>query len=275
MAVSSPMNKAYFLIFSKETMISTIRFSWAEADWQVQLNKPTDLALPLRPHSSAASAWHCPPVDIRPVETEHFVGSVAKGGPVNFNNISFNPHGNGCHTECFGHISPEGHSLLHYFQGYQGPALLLSITAKKQKNGDKVLLWADIEAALAPYQEHLPQALILRSMPNSSEKQSRQYTGSNPPYIETEALGFLARLDILHLLCDLPSVDREEDGGALAGHKAYWAYPHAPRYGATITEFIYVPKQVSDGLHWLNLQAAALDNDAAPSRPLVYPMERL
>ena len=55
-----------------------------------------------------SSAWYVDPMsDIqRPYETdEGFTGSVAEGGSVNFRNIAFNPHGNGTHTECLGHIT--------------------------------------------------------------------------------------------------------------------------------------------------------------------------
>ena len=40
-----------------------------------------------------------------------WVGDVKQGGSVNFRNISFNPHGNGTHTECVGHISKEDFSI--------------------------------------------------------------------------------------------------------------------------------------------------------------------
>ena len=72
-----------------------------------------------------------------------------------------------------------------------------------------------------------------------------------------------------HLLLDLPSVDPEHDGGALAAHKAFWGLPDRPRHGATITELIAVPDTAEDGLYLLNLQTAALENDASPSRPIL------
>jgi hypothetical protein len=78
--------------------------------------------------------------------------------------------------------------------------------------------------------------------------------------------------NIQHLLLDLPSVDREEDGGALAAHKAFWKYPEDPRTKATITELIYVDNVVPDGLYLLQIQIAAMELDASPSRPFIYPL---
>jgi hypothetical protein len=40
----------------------------------------------------------------------------------------------------------------------------------------------------------------------------------------------------------------------------------------TITEMIYVRDEVADGLYLLNLQIAPFVSDAAPSRPLLYPL---
>lgn len=76
----------------------------------------------------------------------------------------------------------------------------------------------------------------------------------------------------MHLLIDLPSVDKEHDGGKLTAHKTFWNYPKAPRKEATITEMIFVPNAVKDGLYLLNLQVAPFENDASPSRPVIYPL---
>jgi hypothetical protein len=71
-------------------------------------------------------------------------------------------------------------------------------------------------------------------------------------------------------LVDIPSVDKEIDGGALAFHHAFWNVPEQPITNRTITELIYVPNEVEDGHYILELQLSNFDNDAAPSRPLLY-----
>jgi hypothetical protein len=43
----------------------------------------------------------------------------------------------------------------------------------------------------------------------------------------------------------------------------------------TITELAFVPDDVKDGLYLLNLQVAPFDNDAAPSRPLLFRLEAI
>ena len=73
-----------------------------------------------------------------------------------------------------------------------------------------------------------------------------------------------------HLLVDLPSVDREEDGGKLLAHKAFWQYSDDIREDSTITEFIFVPDEVKDGPYLLNLQIISLEVDVSPSKPILY-----
>jgi arylformamidase len=101
-----------------------------------------------------------------------------------------------------------------------------------------------------------------------------------PAYFSLEAMALVAALGVEHLLVDLPSVDRLMDEGRLAGHRVFWGLPagcvdpaRATRPGATITEMIFVPDHVPDGLYALSLQIAAWASDAAPSRPVLYPVE--
>ena len=73
-----------------------------------------------------------------------------------------------------------------------------------------------------------------------------------------------------HLLIDLPSIDKEKDEGKLLAHKAFWNFNEDLRFDTTITEFIFVPNNVADGSYILNLQIAPFENDATPSKPILY-----
>jgi arylformamidase len=77
-------------------------------------------------------------------------------------------------------------------------------------------------------------------------------------------------LGLDHLLIDLPSVDRESDGGKLLAHKAFWQFPERIRKNCTITELVYVADTIQDGLYFLNLQITSLEMDASPSKPVLY-----
>jgi kynurenine formamidase len=129
------------------------------------------------------------------------------------------------------------------------------------------------ESQVTPHLIEGVEALILRTLPNNPQKQTRNYSGTNPPYLSAALTKALAQAGISQLLVDLPSVDREEDDGQLSAHKTFWGLDQGEiRRNNTITELIYVPASVPDELYLLNLQVMNLANDAAPSRPIVYPL---
>ena len=81
-------------------------------------------------------------------------------------------------------------------------------------------------------------------------------------------------MGIYHLLIDLPSIDREEDDGLLVAHRAFWDYPNQIDLKRTITELIFVPDYIKDGFYLLNLSPANINNDASPSRPVLYKLSK-
>jgi len=118
--------------------------------------------------------------------------------------------------------------------------------------------------------ERPPEALVIRTLPNETAKFSRDWSHTNPCYLEAAAAAWSRSIGILHLLLDLPSVDREEDGGALAAHHAFWDFPRTTDVQRTITELLFIPDEVRDGDYLLELQLPHFMNDAAPSRPVLY-----
>jgi arylformamidase len=249
-----------------------IKFTDRGTTWVADLKKGFPIAIPLRDGMQNPNCFWAPPPAFEPLRAGDFTGSLEAGAPVNFYNVRFNPHGNGTHTECVGHILPGDYTIARSIREYHLVAKLVTIWPVAQENGDRVITKEQV-AELIVHEE--ADALLIRTMPNTPDKQTRVYSGANPPYLAADACAYLAACDLDHLLVDLPSLDREEDGGAMAGHKAWWNVPAAPRVQATITEMIFVPDRVTDGYYLLNLQVAAFELDAAPSRPVLYKLERL
>ena len=239
----------------------------------VDLNRGIDLSISIDANRGAR-AWYVDLPEIEPVMSEHFTGSVAQGGSVNFRNVFFNPHGNGTHTECVGHIAQEVHSVNKNLDRYFFVAQLISVEPKpiaspfEADKTDQIIDKDLLEGQILEGTE----ALIIRTLPNSASKTTLDYSNKNAPYFTEEAMRYIVEMGIDHLLVDLPSVDRESDGGALACHHIFWEYPHQTRFHKTITEFIFAEDAVTDGRYLLNLQVAALENDASPSRPVIFPI---
>lgn len=235
--------------------------------YKADLNKPIDISIPLRPGKDNVSAWYVDPVKIEPVRMGDWVGDVKQGGSVNFRNIMFNPHGNGTHTECVGHISKEDYSINQTLKQFFFIAELITILPDVLPNGDHVITRSHIEMVLG---EKRPEAIVIRTLSNPIEKINAQYSNTNPAYLHHEAAQLLHEIGVDHLLIDLPSVDREQDEGKLLAHRAFWQYPHNTQAQRTITEMIYVPNNVYDGTFLLNLQIASFENDATPSKPVLF-----
>jgi kynurenine formamidase len=232
---------------------------------KVDFNNGFDLSIPLSNDERNPRAWYVNAPKFEPVRSNGWIGAVAEGGSVNFRAIFFNPHGHGTHTECLGHITKEIHSVNQHLQNWFFKAQVISIKPI-QINNDLV-----ITPACFPVLDDNIEALIIRTLPNDNSKLSKNYSDSNPPYFSTECLAILEEKNIAHLLIDLPSVDREKDDGKLAFHHGFWQVPDNPQFHKTITEFIFVPDHVTDGLYLLNLQVAPFENDASPSRPVIFP----
>lgn len=236
-------------------------------DLKFDLNSPTSIAIPFTT-GDQVNCYYAPPFQVTPVVMGSFIGDVHQGSPVNYMNVQVNPHGNGTHTECIAHISDMQITVPDILKEYHFVAQVITVQPEVMANGDKVLTLNNIQPSL----QRGMQAIIIRTLPNEPSKQTLAYSGTNPPYLDASAALFFRESGIKHILIDLPSLDREEDGGALAAHKAFWHYPEAPRLDCTITELIYVPDAIADGIYLLNLQIAPFCMDATPSNPVVYPM---
>lgn len=168
-------------------------------------------------------------------------------------------------------------------------------------------------------------AVCLRCVPNTTAKKTRDWSGSNPAFLTGEAAHLCRRMvadpsawahpegtaaaaagssgasderSTGHLLVDLPSVDKEDDGGALIAHRTFFGVTSSGTYHPlssgpaiaeakaatppaasgsymprrTITELCFFDDSLPDGLYALSLQAAPIELDAAPSRPLLAPL---
>ena len=247
-----------------------ITYTHQSQTFRADLSQPIDLSILLKEGLENVNCFYAPPVEYTPVVAGSFIGSTAQGGPVNFFNVRFNPHGNGTHTECVGHIAKERYVLRDCLSESHFRAKLVSIFPVKTDDGDRVILREQLEELFAANEA---EALIIRTLPNDDLKLRTNYSGANPPYLHHEAARYLAECGVAHLLLDLPSVDREEDGGQLLAHKAFWQYPEAVRKNCTITELIYGPNEIRDGFYLLDLQTVSFDLDASPSKPVLYRCE--
>ncbi len=247
-------------------------------EFKIDLSKPIDISIPLTNTDENPIAWYIDKPVIEPVVFGDWIGKVSEGkSSTNFNNIFFNPHGHGTHTECLGHITREFYSINQVLKQFFFSAELVSVVPEV-RGEDLVITKDQIEEALGSSNRNnrAAEAIVIRTLPNFKIKKSLNYSNTNPPYLDEAAARFICELGIQHLLIDLPSVDKEHDDGKLLAHKAFWNVKDVSnlnvdaRLESTITEMIFVGDEVEDGSYVLNLQIASFENDASPSKPVLY-----
>lgn len=173
---------------------------------------------------------------------------------INWERLELTPHSHGVHTESVSHITDTlepVHGLLS--------ALLIPCTLVTVPN-----LGRDSFTAL----RNRPKAELVALVVRTSGKRL---------HFTPAAMELVVELGVQHLLVDQLSVDPEVDGGKLLCHRLFWGLP--PESSAfddarfprkTITELATVPKDIQDGLYFLNLQVPMLNTDAVPSRPMLF-----
>ena len=257
-------------------------------EFDIDVSRPVMLALALDFAGPQPRHFGAPRATSQPFEAAGFEGSVERGASCNCEIITLIPHCNGTHTECVGHLTREPLDAWRVVPAGFLPALLLSVSAEAPgaagegsepapRPNDRLITRRALERgwpANAPFEA---RALLIRTLPNTADKRARDYSATTPPYLSQEAARLLVSRGILHLIVDMPSIDRAHDEGRLTAHRIFFGLPPgsvqlgaAARPGATITELAFMPDELADGAYLLELQVPALGGDAVPSRPLLY-----
>jgi arylformamidase len=257
---------------------------------QVDLARPVSLAVELDFAGPQPRHFAAPRAASRPFVVPGFSGSVADGASCNCEVLTLIPHCNGTHTECVGHLTRERLDAWRVVPAEPLPAVVLSVepqavratresTDPAPEARDLLITREALEAAWPAETPFAARALALRTLPNTPDKRTRDYSDLTPPYLTRPAAEWLVARGILHLVVDLPSIDRTHDQGRLTAHRIFFGLPpgstrlaDAARPAATITELAFIPQAVQDGPCLCQLQVPALAGDAVPSRPLLYPL---
>ena len=239
-------------------------------------NQLHDISIPLRFNGPQPNAFGAEKA------SAHALGDTRLGASVNFETYTFTPHCSGTHTECVGHITDERISIRDRLTDILITALCISVRPANAANGDLVIERSEIEKNLSSHAGNglKFEALVIRTIPNDLSKLDRVYDDASiTPYLTADAMRSIIDAGVRHLLVDLPSIDRMDDGGKLENHRLFWniasgsrSVSRDTRINSTITELIYVPDNVSDGEYLLNIQIAPFASDCAPSRPILIGM---
>eukprot|EP01138_Halocafeteria_seosinensis_P016230 gb/GECG01016560.1/.p1 GENE.gb/GECG01016560.1/~~gb/GECG01016560.1/.p1 ORF type:complete len:295 (+),score=27.72 gb/GECG01016560.1/:1-885(+) len=275
--------------------------------YSVDLTNGIDISTSIRPYEAEeeqANAFGLPAAKAQPVQLGNFVGSIEAGASVNCPVIQICAHGNGTHTECVGHVVRKRITLADT-QITVGkdfiPCIVLDVIPKKFREAteddttsypaasaeDLVIDRGCLREAMrslagSPESDEtwksFAKAIVIRALVNGTDKRKRHWGGTGAPYFTKSSMDFLVSLQCENIIVDLPSMDKEDDQGYLIAHKTFWQVEGsedtlpARSYTTSITELAYIPESVSTGRYMLQLQVSPLEGDAAPSRPVLFPL---
>ena len=262
--------------------------------YQADTSKPISLAIILNPAENQPNHFGAPPASAVPLQMGNFIGSVAQGGSCNVDQWQLIPHCNGTHTETVAHIVRQPQPIGDWLRDTLMVAGLITVrpVLADQTNeayqppldpADRVITAEMLNDQLGQMATIKPTALIIRTQPNELGKRHRNYVDHPPSFFTQAAIDSIVAQGYFHLLVDLPSIDRMYDEGKMTNHHAFWNIDPATRHfahgqdstlgsGRTVTEMIFVPDEIDDGIYLLNLQVAPLASDASPSRPIIWPI---
>jgi arylformamidase len=243
-----------------------LSFNRQGKSYAANLDEPIAISIAVQREHSVGS-FGIVPASYRTYTDGDFIGNTNQGGPCNLETITFTPHGNSTHTECVGHIADSPFLVNDHIADTYYLAALWSLSSLG--TNDKMSLNFEKQNFI---ELNDVDALVIRSLPNTPDRIHTDYSGQNATYIAVSDMQKIVDSGIKHLIIDLPSVDPEWDGGALAAHHVFWQYPANTRTNASITEFAFIPNELNDGQYLLKLNIGNFESDAAPSRPVLYPI---
>ena len=263
----------------------------AAQQFEVLHAQARSIAIPLDFDGAQPNLFNVPPATRADLAMGDFVGNVRKGGGCNVDDVSLIPHCHGTHTESVGHILQQTDCVVLKVGVAPILAVLVSVTPEvcgshlasypAARESDRVITRESLQRAIGNLRDakFSWNGIIIRTLPNLSEKLTSRYQSEPaPPYLTLDCVDYLAEVNVQHLLIDLPSIDRVFDGGRLLNHRHYWGVDEqrvsAARPNRTITEMVFVPDDVSDGLYLVELQVPHWELHALPSRPVLVPLRQ-
>lgn len=273
-------------------------FNMDSQEYSADLSKEKSIAITLLPNDKQPNHFGAPACTSKTLEMGSYIGDTKRGGSCNANVLTMIPHCNGTHTESVSHIIDE---LIPVYQSIEKsvfPSVLISLLPEpslKTKDSyipfmdesNQVITQAQLNEKLSEYSDEQLQGLIVRTLDNDNnnnrDKKTRVYDNEHsPPFFTNDAMKYLVKRKINHLLVDFPSVDKMYDDGKLSNHRLFWNIVEDEKktndqstVNKTITEMVFIDDEIEDGIYLCNLQIPEINTDAVPSRPILYPLTEM
>jgi kynurenine formamidase len=270
-----------------------IGLTLARQNYFADITKGYSIAITLLPNGAQPNHFGAPECTSETVIDGDFIGDTKRGGSCNVNQLTIIPHCNGTHTESVSHIVNQ---LIPVYQAIDEELFVCALISVNPISGrecvdqylpaidseNRVIDRAMLEHRLDSYSDEQLTGLIIRTLPNHNSKKSTTYNSHHyPPFLTNDAMNYLVKRNVKHIMVDFPSVDKMYDDGQLSNHRYFWNVVHDDKdlnpnsiTNKTITEMIYVDDEIDDGLYLCNLQIPKIETDAVPSNPIIYQLNK-
>ena len=252
-------------------------------EYQIDLNAFYDLSIPIDMNKKSPSFYDNQPLAINYYKDQYNkIWKTEYGAACNIPIIDLNIHCGSTHTECRSHITKEDLHISKIIKDSFIPSSLISIKPDNSvgvdsyhhdiDDKDLIITKKSLENKLQLSKKNKIEAIIIRTLPNiENEIISKNYNKDSNPYFSNEAISYIKSLGIKHLVVDLPSIDKLNDGGHLGNHQIFWNLKDTPNNN-TITELAFIKNEIKDANYLLSLNILNMNLDASPCRPLIYPL---
>ena len=255
--------------------------------YKIDSNNFIPLSIPYNFNGSQPNFYNVTKGSAKPLIINNTIYSMLNGSSCNVSEINMNVHCTGTHTECVGHIIKNKISVAECIDKIFFPTILLTVKPSLfYKCNDKyhvgvgknenVISKEMIKNNCKNLNNYKPLCIIVRTLPNPKKKQFFCYSDNTPPFFTNDAIDFICKKNIQHLIVDIPSIDRMSDNGLLGNHHIFWKNKNNISINKsskkTITELAYIPNKIKDGFYFLNIELPHFQIDAAPSRPILFPI---
>jgi len=234
----------------------------------VDISIPTDFKNNIGPKFYDKS-----PPSVNYYKTSNHEYNLDKNKSCNVPIINLNIHCSGTHTESAKHIlkdaSPINKIKCPTFIACQLISVLPEQSLKEEyhaeiDNKDQLITKEQLMKSLGD-NSSFNEGLIIRTMPNGNSKKNRDYNLEEHPFLTNDAILYIEEIGVKHLIVDIPSIDKYDDGGKLGNHHIFFN-----NKSNTLTELAFIPNECKDGKYFLSLNISNFSLDAAPSRPVIF-----
>ncbi|MDH5404684.1 MAG: cyclase family protein [Candidatus Heimdallarchaeota archaeon] len=219
------------------------------------------------PTPKSSGAFYLPPFQISTFEVKNiFVGDILRGGSCNVTIHNYSPH-NLTHLETSLHIVDNGIPVSAIPNKHLNGILYLIDLTKTYDQDDECIKWDDISEQITNL--HPSVTFIALKTYSSTLDQFHDFSGEDPLFLDPFAAKMIHDLKnnkINGLILDLPSIDKETDGGKLLAHRNFLGLP---REGikSTVEEFRFIVElayfeNLQQGYYYLNITPPKIDDNA-------------